>query len=220
MESGLGIGLCQPASAIVLVAIAGVLYHVAAGHGTAVLWWLMVGVFGGGVFQILCRGGLEPVAWILMLIPVLIVCFFLAVALFAARMRIQNVREVPCDSCGRPRHRCGCRPAEPARPRCNRSRCSGCPSCLWGGGGPGIHRAEGAGPGIDDEAAAGGAVIAEHFTDSCPCQSCGCIGGPCPDCGRAGQKPCNDCGGSGCAYCAYAASVAAAGRVPLGASLE
>jgi hypothetical protein len=247
MDSGLGLGLCQPATAIVLVAVAGTLYHMAAGHGAALLWWLMVGVLGGGVFQVLCRGGLEPVAWILMLIPVLIVCFFLAVALFAARMRIQNVREVPCDRCGRPRGSgCGCVP--PAKPRCNRSRCNGCPSCLWGGGGPGI----------DDENAAGGKVVAEGFalshrlfaggegfvgglgdtaraepvyrkqglagvepfTDSCPCQSCGCIGGPCPDCGRPGQSMCNQCGGSGCPYCAYAATVAAAGRVPIGTALE
>ena len=207
MESGLGLGLCQPATAIILVAVAGVLYHIAAGHGAAVLWWLVVGVFGGGVFQVLCRGGLEPVAWILMLIPVLIVCFFLAVALFAARMRIQNVREVPCDRCGRKKDHCGCQPAR--QPRCNRGRCDGCPSCLWGGGGPGI----------DDEYAAGGAVT-EGFGEPCPCQSCGCIGGPCPDCGRAGQRPCNDCGGSGCPYCAYAATVAAAGRVPIGTDLE
>lgn len=230
MDSGLGLDLCQPATAIVLVAVAGVLYHVAAGHGAAVLWWLLVGVFGGGVFQVLCRGGLEPVAWILMLIPVLVICFFLAVALFAARMRIQNVREVPCGHCGRKKEHCGCA----ARPRCNRSRCSGCPSCLWGGGGPGI----------DDENAMGGQVIAEGFaggigdtvraepvnrkmvenftqsektglrhtgaeafTDSCPCQACGCIGGPCPACGRPGQSRCNQCGGSGCPYCAYAATV-------------
>jgi hypothetical protein len=205
MESGLGLGLCQPATAIVLVAVAGVLYHVAAGHGAAVLWWLVVGVFGGGIFQILCRGGLEPVAWILMLIPVLIVCFFLAVALFAARLRIQNVREVSNE---RPRDHGGCQPAK--KPRCNRSRCDdSCPSCMWGGGGPGI----------DDEYAAGG-KLTEGFGEPCPCQSCGCIGGPCPDCGRKGQRACNDCGGSGCPYCAYAATVAAAGRVPIGTGLE
>lgn len=177
MDSGLGLGLCQPATAIVLVAVAGVLYHMTAGHGAALLWWLMVGVFGGGIFQVLCRGGLEPVAWILMLIPVLVVCFFLAVALFAARMRIQTVREVPCDRCGRPRHGCGCHPVEPKKPRCNRSRCDGsCPSCMWGGGGPGIES---------------GPIPEEHegFTDSCPCKRCG---------------------GSGCPYCAYAASVASA----------
>lgn len=209
MEQGLGLGLCQPATAILLVSVAGVLYHLLAGHAAAILWWIVVGVFGGGIFQVLCRGGLEPVAWILMLIPVLIVCFFLAVALFAARMRIQNVREVPCGRCGQPRGGCGCEPAK--KPRCNRSRCDGsCPSCLWGGGGPGI----------DDEYAAGGKVTTEQFTDSCPCQSCGCIGGPCPDCGRAGQKPCNDCGGSGCPYCAYAATVAAAGRIPIGTTLQ
>jgi len=198
------LGLCQPATAIVLVGLAGVIYHLVAGPWSATLWWLIVGGVGGAVFQTLCYGGLEPVAWILMLIPVLVVCFFLAVALFAARMRIQNVREVPCDRCGRPRgpHGCGCGGSGqmPSRkPRCNRPACGGCPTCLWGGGGPGI----------DDGYAEGGAI--ERFTDSCPCQSCGCIGGPCPDCGRPGQRGCNQCGGSGCPYCAYAATVAADG---------
>lgn len=188
-------GLCQPATAILLVSTAGILYHVVTGHLSAVIWWILVGLLGTGSFQLLCRGGLEPMAWILMSIPVLIVCFFLAVALFAARMRIQNVREVPCDGCGRPKNHCGCGPAPaPRRPRCNRNNCHGCPSCLWGGGGPGI-----------DDAAS------EGFTagpSACDCNACGCIGGPCPDCGRPGQSGCNNCGGAGCPYCAYAAVVA------------
>lgn len=193
-------GLCQPATAILLVSVAGILYHLVTGSLGAVIWWIMVGLIGTGVFQLLCRGGLEPIAWILMSIPVLIVCFFLAVALFAARMRIETVREVPCDRCGRPKPHCGCHGAAHRRPRCNRSNCSGCPACLWGGGGPGIDDAS-----------------VEPFTNAgkrtCECQACGCIGGPCPDCGRPGQSSCNNCGGSGCPYCAYAAGVAEASQI-------
>ncbi len=114
------LGLCQPSSAVLLVSVAGALYNLLAGHMHSVAWWAMVGIFGTGVFQGLCYGGLEPIAWILMSIPVLIVCFFMAVALFASRMRIENVVTVPCGRCG---HRpCDCR-----------SRCScggsGCPIC-------------------------------------------------------------------------------------------
>jgi hypothetical protein len=213
MDQGLGLGLCQPATAIVVVAIAGMLFHLLAGHGASVLWWLMVGVFGGGIFQALCRGGLEPVAWILMLIPVLIVCFFLAVALFAARMRIQNVQEVPCGRCGHARP-CGCQPVEPPRPRCNRTPCGGgdCPPpCLLGGGAPAVGEGfaqSGNGSGLTQ---AYGSAIGEGFTTkegACGCQACGCIGGPCPGCGRAGQSSCLSCGGAGCPYCAYASQVA------------
>jgi hypothetical protein len=60
------------------------------------IWWLLVGIFGAGVFQTLCNGGLEPVAWTLMLLPVLVVCFFLAVAVFSSSVRINNQREVSC----------------------------------------------------------------------------------------------------------------------------
>ena len=209
MESGLGMGLCQPATAILLVSVAGILYHLVTGSLGAVIWWIMVGLFGTGVFQLLCRGGLEPVAWVLMSIPVLIVCFFLAVALFAARMRIETVREVQCKEkkdhggCHKPEPKCHksepkCHKREPKKPRCNRSPCNGCPSCMWGGGGPGI-----------DDAAS---EVVENFANAgkrtCGSQACGCIGGPCPDCGRPGQPPYNDCGGSGCPYCAYAANVA------------
>ena len=56
----------------------------------------MVGLLGTAIFQAMCFGGLEPVAWVLMLMPVLVVCFFLAVALFASRLRINNVMSVPC----------------------------------------------------------------------------------------------------------------------------
>lgn len=135
----LGLGLCQPSTAILLVGIAGTLYHMLAGDYRGMLWWIMVGVFGTGIFQALCYGGLEPVAWVLMSIPVLIVCFFLAVALFASRMRIENVREIPCDRCHR-HHRHG-EPCEPAagEPRpCNKcgdrkkKECSSCrPACHY-----------------------------------------------------------------------------------------
>ncbi len=134
----LDIGLCQPSTAILLVSVAGVIYHLFVGDIHAITWWLLVGLVGTGVFQALCFGGLEPVAWVLMSIPVLIVCFFLAVALFASRMRIQNVRQVPCDRCGNPKPRCGCDSgSEEKKPRCNRTRCDrcrgcGCDHCLTG----------------------------------------------------------------------------------------
>jgi len=135
----LGLGLCQPSTAILLVGVAGTLYHMLAGDYRGMLWWVMVGVFGTGIFQALCYGGLEPVAWVLMSIPVLIVCFFLAVALFASRMRIENVREVPCDRC-RKHHRHG-DPCEQPRP-CNscgdrkKKECASCrPACPYCNGG-------------------------------------------------------------------------------------
>jgi len=105
------LSLCKPASAILLVSVAGTIYHLLVGDYTGMIWWLLVGVTGTGVFQGLCYGGLEPVAWVLMAIPVLIVCFFLAVALFASRMRIENIMKVPCDRCGNRHHeyeRCRC----------------------------------------------------------------------------------------------------------------
>jgi hypothetical protein len=100
------LGLCRPSSLILLISVAAVIYHAAVGAWSAVVWWIMVGLFGTGIFQALCFGGLEPVAWVLMLIPVMVVCFFMAVALFASRMRITNVLTVPCDrspTCGCPR---------------------------------------------------------------------------------------------------------------------
>jgi len=88
--------LCKPSLIILLVATAGVLYHFGVGDFHGMIWWLTVGVAGTGVFQGLCMGGLEPVGWILMALPVLVVCFFLAVALFASSMRIDTVR---CNRC-------------------------------------------------------------------------------------------------------------------------
>lgn len=118
--------LCKATTTILLVSVAGIIYHLLAGSFHAVLWWLIVGGLGGGVFQALCYGGLEPVAWVLMLIPVLIVCFFLAVALFASRMRIENIMRLPCDRCGH-RHEGDCsRPKKEKRPWCNKERVCGC----------------------------------------------------------------------------------------------
>ena len=122
-------GLCQPSLAILLVSIAGVIYHTAMGDFHAVTWWTVAGLAGTGVFQALCFGGLEPIAWVLMSIPVLIVCFFLAVALFASRMRINNVMSVPCGRCGHKQCRGSCSSDPAPKPRCNRTRCSACNGC-------------------------------------------------------------------------------------------
>jgi hypothetical protein len=56
----------------------------------------------------------ENVAWVLMLIPVMVVCFFFAVALLASSMRIKNEVIVPCS--GHVRE--GCK--EIRRPECKR----------------------------------------------------------------------------------------------------
>jgi hypothetical protein len=124
------LGFCQASSAILLVSVAGVIYHAAVGAYTTMLWWIVVGVLGTGVFQGLCFGGLEPLAWVIMLIPVLIVCFFMAVALFASRMRIENIMSVPCGRCHQ-RHApwgpCGPPPGEGSW--CNKTRCSACSGC-------------------------------------------------------------------------------------------
>lgn len=126
------LGFCQPSSAILLVSIAGVIYHAAVGAYRAMLWWIVVGVLGTGVFQALCFGGLEPLAWVIMLIPVLIVCFFLAVALFASRMRIENIMAVPCGRCQQ-RHQpwlpCGGGGMPGEGSWCNKTRCNACRGC-------------------------------------------------------------------------------------------
>lgn len=128
------LGFCQASTAILLVSVAGVVYHAAVGAYQTMLWWIVVGVFGTGVFQALCFGGLEPLAWVIMLIPVLIVCFFLAVALFASRMRIENIMAVPCDRCHRPHVPwmpcAGGAPGEGSW--CNKTRCSACNGCGCG----------------------------------------------------------------------------------------
>jgi hypothetical protein len=119
--------LCQPASIILLVSIAGILYHILVGDFLGVLYWASVAILGTGVFQALCYIGFEPLAWIFMAIPVLLVCFFLAVALFASSMRINNVRKVPCSQCHK--HDCGggCKPKK--KPHCNKTRCDHCNGC-------------------------------------------------------------------------------------------
>lgn len=130
------LGFCQASSAILLVSLAGVIYHAAVGAYSTMLWWIIVGVFGTGVFQALCFGGLEPLAWVIMMIPVLIVCFFLAVALFASRMRIENIMAVPCGRCqGRhvPWFPCGPVMPQPGEGSwCNKTRCSSCRGCGCG----------------------------------------------------------------------------------------
>lgn len=135
------IGLCQPSTAILLVSAAGAIYNLIARNLHAVMMWALIGVFGTGIFQALCFGGLEPLAWVLMMIPVLIVCFFLAVALFASRMRINNFMRLPCrdGSCGpapSPCGRCGGGGSDGCncdgggrRPRCNKTRCDACGGC-------------------------------------------------------------------------------------------
>ena len=78
------------------------------------LWWTLVGILGAGTFQGLCLAEFENVAWVLMLIPVMVVCFFLAVALLASSLRIKNEVHVPCAG----HEREGCK--EIRRPTCKR----------------------------------------------------------------------------------------------------
>lgn len=123
--------LCQPALAILLVSVAGVLYHLAVGAGQGTMWWLAVGAVGTATFQGLCYGGLDALAWVLMLIPVLLVCFFLAVALFASSMRIQNVEKVRCGRCGHHRP-CDCDSGRSSdTPPCGNCGNDGCPYCPY-----------------------------------------------------------------------------------------
>jgi hypothetical protein len=124
------LGLCKPSGTILLVAVAGALYSLLSGRTASVAWWSLVGVLGTAVFQALCYGGLEPIAWVLMSIPVLIVCFFIAVAVFASSMRIENVEVVPCNRC----HRRGCDGTGsgcggPRPGCCCRQGCPSCPVC-------------------------------------------------------------------------------------------
>jgi hypothetical protein len=172
----LGLGLCQPSTAILLVSVAGVLYHLMAGDVAGMIWWIMVGLFGTGIFQVLCYGGLEPVAWILMSIPVLIVCFFLAVALFASRMRIEDIRKVNCDRCKKP-HR-------------HHERCGGSPGC----GGSSCLK-EGFVGAVDD-------WDCPRCKASCKgsaCPYCDYQASVCADCSSR-HSSC-DCGGRGCNRC-------------------
>jgi len=222
MDIGVNVGLCQPASAILLISVAGVLYHILATNTGSVIWWLMVGVFGTGIFQAVCYGGLEPVAWILMLIPVLVVCFFLAVALFASRMRIDNIMSVPCDRCHRPRRHCGCAP-RPTPPSCGECRRPGCPRCFGDVAAEGFKdyfsrgnqcpygrcdcpRCGGDGPVCPYCPGAVSLAVApnvEGFESRTGCgeNACMCMGGSCYGACQRGEAL--NCGGAGCPNCTY-----------------
>jgi hypothetical protein len=69
-------------------------------------------------------GNIENAAWFLMLIPVIVVCFFFAVALLASSLRINNVVDVPCGSCKQIQH-------GHDKPRCpgNTPKCGNAPNC-------------------------------------------------------------------------------------------
>ena len=88
--------LCKPSLAIALISTAGVIYHLLSWDMRGLMWWAGVGILGTGTFQVLCFGGLETLAWVLMLIPVMVVCFFFAVALLSSQMRIRNFMKLPC----------------------------------------------------------------------------------------------------------------------------
>ena len=93
--------LCKPTTTILLVSAAGSLYHLMMGEMDSMTWWIIVGALGTLVFQSLCYGGMEGLAWVLMLVPVLVVCFFFAVALFSSYLRISTGRKKA--ECERPR---------------------------------------------------------------------------------------------------------------------
>jgi hypothetical protein len=66
-----------------------------------------------------------------MSIPILIVCFFLAVAIFSSSIRVNNGRHRsrgynPCNMCGQEERNCGC---QQEKPKCNRTRCDMCNGC-------------------------------------------------------------------------------------------
>jgi hypothetical protein len=115
--------LCKPATLILLISVAGALFHVLTGQFRVVMWWVIVGIIGTGTFEGLCMANFENAAWFLMVIPVLVVCFFFAVALLASSLRINNVVDVPCGSCKQiqPKSKC------PEKPRChNKPKCGKC----------------------------------------------------------------------------------------------
>ena len=85
--------VCKPALAILLVSVAGALFHLLDGNTTAFISWILTALIGTATFEVLCRGGLEPLAWLFMMLPILAVCFFIAIALFASNMRIETVGE-------------------------------------------------------------------------------------------------------------------------------
>jgi len=89
--------LCKPATTILIISIAGVLFHIISRDLNIALSWAFIGLFGTSMFQLICFAGLEPLAWIFMCIPIMILCFFIAVALFASSVRIEN--QVPDSEC-------------------------------------------------------------------------------------------------------------------------
>jgi len=91
--------LCKPSLAILLVSVAGSIFHTLDGNATALVSWIMTGILGTATFELLCMGGLEPLAWLVMMLPILAVCFFISVALFASSIRIETVGE--CNGRGR-----------------------------------------------------------------------------------------------------------------------
>ena len=126
--------LCKPANLLLLVSVAGALYHLIVFDVRTAMWWVAVGILGVTTFQGLCMSGFENMSWLLMLLPVLVVCFFLAVALLASSMRIKNVhREEPrckeesrCHKKPRCNEERGCH----KKPRCNSCGGNGCSSCV------------------------------------------------------------------------------------------
>jgi len=115
--------LCKPANLLLLISVAGALYHLIVFDVRTAMWWVAVGILGVATFQGLCVSGFETMSWLLMMLPVLVVCFFLAVALLASSLRINNVRrEEPRCKQESPCHK---------KPRCNKKpRCDGCNSCV------------------------------------------------------------------------------------------
>lgn len=159
------LGLCKPATLILLIASAGAIYHLVVGQFTVVLWWLVVGILGTGLFQGLCFGNLEPIAWVIMLIPVLIVCFFLAVALFASRMRIENIMKLPCNRCGG-----DCPGPCRRKPWCNKTRTCG-DDGDHGNGSGGYHHREWHHYRHHDGDSTGDSTGDSH-SDQCQCRRC------------------------------------------------
>ena len=96
---------CKPTQIILLVSVGGVLYNMLTNNVPAIASWIMTGVVGTLSFEVLCMTGLEPLAWMFMMLPVLATCFFVAVALFASSVRIETVGECPGSG--------GCRDRDP-----------------------------------------------------------------------------------------------------------
>lgn len=185
MNASKTLGVCQPAAAILLISIAAVLYHLLAGNTVSIIWWIMTGVFGTGIFQALCSGGMEPIAWVLMSIPVLLVCFFLAIALFASSMRIDNVQAA--GECRQSHCQCESEGFSGSRGnQCPYGRCE----CPYGGG-----------TGLDVPYCPGAASLMIDPRREAFVSSCKCMGGSCNGACKKGQSL--NCNGSGDPNCTY-----------------